>query len=139
MDFLKYGALGIGAIILFYTAGLLKQELSRDEPRPAGRNLILLFMAFCIFAFVLSGLLEIYAKTGIAEQERRANSNLVSAVNLLDAYLGEKLKQTISELAPSPEKTKLEYYDLQICEQLKAIREEARITSPIKAKCELKY
>jgi hypothetical protein len=56
---LPFGAMGIGAASLYYSAGLLKQAVGKkDLPRDA-RNLVVAFMIFGLLALGIGGTIEI--------------------------------------------------------------------------------
>jgi hypothetical protein len=149
-DVLKYGALSIGALILVYTAGLLTIELKRDVPRPEGRNLILMFMVFCVVAFAIAGGLEFLGKEKqVADLQIQLNTKdsdcdgekatvkeqcettaiskmatLVSDVMIpassMDASLDAKLNENFSDLEPD-QLRRLENYERGICGKLAEI------------------
>ncbi len=48
VDVLKYGALGLGLVLAFYSFRLVMREQRRDPPRPPMMRLIVFFMAFSL-------------------------------------------------------------------------------------------
>lgn len=117
---LQYGAIGIGLAVLAYTAAILKQELARSKPRPEGRNLILMFMAFSLISFALAAYLEI-AKQDRSRDDQQKFSAIGVIASSLDANIGGKY-QAAARNAPSPLREDLQYFENNLCRDVKKLK-----------------
>ena len=98
---LKYGAIGIGLVVLTYTAQLLRQELKRHSPRPEARNLITIFMLFSLAAFCIATYIELREKAGV----------IAAIASSMDSNLGGKFEASVRQ---NPDHNLL-YFTDQLC------------------------
>lgn len=115
--FLQFGAIGIGLAILAFGARLLTAELKRDPPRPEGRNLIVIFMAFSLIAFGISAFIELQ-KQGNERAEKAAESNVRQSVAALDAHLSDKETAGFATQLDGQGKLELTAYENKLCQDL---------------------
>lgn len=119
-DVLKYGAIGIGLAVLFYTAGLLKSELAQKQPRPEARNLILMYMAFSLGAFGIATFIELEkGKTDLDAQHRL--DQIGGLVHSLDDNLGGKNLAIVQEV-PEPTKSNIKAFERPICKNIQDMK-----------------
>jgi hypothetical protein len=110
---LKYGALGIGLAVLFYTATLLRQELVRKgDPRPEARKLIWTYMAFSLALFGVAVFLEI----------KSLAADVAGIARGMDDRLDAKFKMAIKHVADPGLKDTLEDNTTQLCDYLIELR-----------------
>jgi hypothetical protein len=139
ISILQYGAIGLGLAVLAYTAIVLKQELARQKPRPEGRNLILIFMAFSFVAFGILTYLENVDHQKQIDAMNVDRQNLIDAMNVdrqkqiaeignlvnnIDANLGSKYQSAVNDIPSSLSKIKetLKNYENQVCQDVKALK-----------------
>jgi len=122
VNVLQYGAIGIGLAVLAYTAAALKQELARPKPRPEGRNLILMFMAFSLVAFCIATYIEIQKENANLDSQKQI-AEIGNIVSSLDANLGGKYQASLDrEDVPPSVKQDLLYFESQLCRNVKALK-----------------
>ena len=118
---LQYGAIGIGLAVLAYTAGLLRQELRRPRPRPEGRNLILMFMAFSLVAFGIATYIEIKKQTTNLDIHKKFAA-IDRIVGQLDADLGGKSLASIGNISDARLQKDLTYFENVLCVNVKELK-----------------
>jgi len=144
IDVLKYGALGLGLVIVVYTAALLKQELARDPPRREARWLILTYMGFGLMAFLGAGYLELAERRATADidtiktdlQKTTAQAKtletdnakmkamldaIANGVRGIDVSIGDKYMVEVRSLPDGAQKQDLIYFTNSICRQVTEI------------------
>ena len=114
---LQFGAIGIGLAILAFGGRLLTAELKRDPPRPEGRNLIVIFMAFSLIAFGLSAFIEL-RKQGNELAQKAAESDVRQSVAALDAELGDKETAGFGQQLDGQGKLELTAYENKLCKDV---------------------
>jgi hypothetical protein len=106
--------------VLAYTAAALKQELALPKPRPEGRNLILMFMAFSLIAFGIATYIEIEKRrTDVDSLNKLGTVRNILSSN--DANLGGKYQLAVSQ-APESIKSTLQYFEDNLCRDVKKMR-----------------
>jgi hypothetical protein len=88
-DALKYGIIGLTALIALWTASLLTFELRREKIRDSARKLIATFMVFAFALLVFAGSIHIYEES-ILRKKEALWSAVERHVAMLDGYLDEK-------------------------------------------------
>jgi hypothetical protein len=129
---LQYGAIGIGLAVLAYTAAALKQELARSKPRPEGRNLILMFMAFSLVAFAIATYIELTKQRMSVEHQRQIDDvehqkqmdKIGRLVSALDANLGGKYQTAVTEIPDITIRKNLEYFEDALCIDIRKLKGE---------------
>jgi hypothetical protein len=130
VEILSYGVSGIALAMIFYSGVLLKQELDRPAPRPSARNLILIFMAFCIIvgggvfaAESAKRRTENEAAASVQAQEHKATlSNIATLVSEIDANLGGKYQVAIDQIPDQNTKRQLIYFENELCRSVRDLK-----------------
>ena len=96
-EYLKFGALGIGAMLLAYATILLRQELAKAQPQPESKKLIWSFMGFGIALFAMAALLQLGEKW----MEMRSPATTLAAdiraiMDSIDTRLDEKFHMAVT-------------------------------------------
>jgi hypothetical protein len=105
----KYGPTVLAALAALWTAGLLTIELQRKNMRSQAKNLLIVFMGFCLLLVALS-----YGLTIL-----EANPLISGALGELDGNLASKqgLLGGLNDVAPS-ERGQLNGYVLRMCKDV---------------------
>ena len=129
-EVLQYGAIGIGLIVLGYSAVLLKQELSLSRPRAQACALIFSFMVFSLFSFGIATYVAIeQRRLNAADTERQIAESITAKkiadagkiTRAIDAHLGDKYAAAIGS-APAPQKERLKEFGDLLCNNLKELK-----------------
>jgi hypothetical protein len=129
INVLQFGAIGLGLAVLAYTAAALRQELARPTPRPEGRNLILMFMAFSLGAFGIATYLEIKKQTLIRENQQQL-SEMAQEVSHIDANLGDKFGALVHHVSGSDVQVQLRGYQQHLCTSVRQLRTLLQMSGP---------
>jgi hypothetical protein len=117
-EYLKFGALGIGALSLGYATLLLRQELAKAQPQPESKKLIWSYMGFGIALFVAAALLQ----AGEKWMEMRPPASTLAAdirviVDSIDTRLDEKFHMAVT----ANNRDEVLRFTKNLCDDLKRI------------------
>ena len=119
MEALKYGAIVLGLVVLFYTAYLLKQELARERPRVEARNLILTYMGFGLALFGLAAFLQLREKSMEMDADATKLAAAVGRIaESLDTNLGAKFNMAVRSM----DAVNLLYSTQSICNDIRDLK-----------------